>query len=383
MSQNKSIANGFLQAYSSYLPFLQFSLEDNAPVPSNLSHLDWRALYAFARKHCIEGVLFRGISRLEASLPHPDKSLLLRWISTSEQIRRTNHMVNETAVHVYNKFAADGFRGCILKGQGNTTMYPDPYARTPGDIDIWLEGYEGDILRYARSYDAKAIVNYHHVQLHIPDIKVPIEIHFTPSFCGNLFYNARMRKFFKAHAEEQFANLVPLPGHVGSVAIPCDGFNRIFQLSHTMHHFFFEGIGLRQIIDYYYLLKRGFTEEERLEDIRVLKELGMYKFAKAMMYVQKTVLALDEKFLLVEPDERLGNLLLTEVLAAGNFGFYDTRYKFAGRSRLGQYLLELYRNFHFALDFPAEALWGRPIFRIWHQFEKRRIEKSAQKSNKH
>ena len=62
-----------------------------------------------------------------------------------------------------------------------------------------------------------------------------------------------------------------------------------------MHHFFFEGIGLRQMIDYYYLLRRGFTEEERKETVRVLKYTNMERFARAVMYVMHDVLGLSHQ----------------------------------------------------------------------------------------
>lgn len=367
---------------SNYLRFLRYSLEKNSEKPNDLQSMDWYGLFEFSKRHCIIGVIFDGVSRLDAKTPHPETTLLYKWLQQAEQLKRTNLKINDDVVKLYNRVLKVGFPGCILKGQGNNTMYPNPWVRTPGDIDIWLQGNEGDILNYARKFDSTAIANYHHVQLRMPDISTPVEIHFTPSFCGNLFYNKRMREYFDQHADEQFKNKITLPNEIGEISIPTDSFNRIFQLSHTMHHFFFEGIGLRQIIDYYYLLKRDIDDVDKEEEVKTLKYLGMYKFARAMMYVQHTIFGLDCRYMSVEPSERLGKILLKEILLAGNFGFYDNRYKFKGKSRMGQFLLEVYRNLHFAFYFPAEALFGRPVFRFWHQFEKMRIENST-KSRKY
>lgn len=380
---NENPVDMSMKEQQTYVSFLRYSLErETAQLPAGLDKMNWQGLFDFSQRHCVLGVVFEAIARLDKSVPHPHTALLMKWFSFCEHVKKTNMRINAEAVALSKRFSKDGFRSCILKGQGNTTMYPNPLARMPGDIDVWVEGKEADILNYARQYDAKAIANYHHVQLEIKGVSTVVEIHFTPSFCGNLFYNARMRKYFATHAEQQFEHKVALPDGVGEISIPTPGFNRIFQLSHTMHHFFFEGIGLRQIVDYYYLLKIDLSDEEKEEEVKVLKYLGMYKFATAMMYVQHEVLGLDTKYMSVQPDEKLGKLFLKEILQAGNFGFYDERYHFTGKSRVGQYLLEVFRNLHYAWYYPGEAIFGRPIFRIWHQFKKRSIENEAERCTK-
>ena len=45
-----------------------------------------------------------------------------------------------------------------------------------------------------------------------------------------------------------------LPDGAGDIAVPTTAFNVIYQLTHLYHHFFDEGIGMRQIIDYYYVV---------------------------------------------------------------------------------------------------------------------------------
>ena len=53
--------------------------------------------------------------------------------------------------------------------------------------------------------------------------------------------------------EEQFSHRVML-GEQGEIAIPTVEFNLIFQLTHIFSHLMNEGIGLRQLVDYYYVL---------------------------------------------------------------------------------------------------------------------------------
>ena len=187
---------------------------------------------------------------------------------------------------------------------------------------------------------------------------------------GNLWHEYKLRHFFTECRDAQFNMHTILPDNLGEICTLTDEFNRVFQMSHLMHHFFFEGIGLRQMIDYYYLLKRGFTETERKDTIRLFKRTGMYKFASAVMYVMKDIFGMSEEYLLLPPNERIGKLLVSEMMQSGNFGFYDKRYSFAGKSVYSQYFIEIYRNLHFAFDFPSETIWGRPISRWWHMLYK-------------
>ena len=68
---------------------------------------------------------------------------------------------------------------------------------------------------------------------------------------NNPIYNARLQKWFKRNADLQCSNVVSLPDGIGEIAIPTTAFNVVYQLTHLYHHFFDEGIGMRQIIDYF------------------------------------------------------------------------------------------------------------------------------------
>ena len=71
---------------------------------------------------------------------------------------------------------------------------------------------------------------------------------------NNPIYHARLQKWFRRNADLQCSNVVSLPDGIGEIAIPTTAFNVIYQLTHLYHHFFDEGIGMRQIIDYYYVV---------------------------------------------------------------------------------------------------------------------------------
>ena len=354
---------------SIFFDFLRFCLKEDTKEPQNLSEMDWDALYDFGRKQAILGVLFHGIKRLSKSEYRPDRRQILRWYADCSFIEKANIQTYKDASDLTEMMLKKfGVHSCVLKGQTNALMYPDPYMRTSGDIDLWTDAKTLDIIRISRQLDPKGEIGYHHIELSY--FKTPVEVHFFPSFMGNMWHEYKLRRFFNQCKEAQFDRLSILPSGLGEIYTLTDDFNRVFQMSHLMHHFFFEGIGLRQMIDYYYLLLRGFTDEERKKTIRVFKQVGMFKFAAAVMYIMKDILGLPDQYLLMKPNERVGKILVSEIIQSGNFGFHDKRYSFTGKSVYSQYFLEIYRNLHFAFDFPSETIWGRPVSRWWHMLYK-------------
>ena len=242
-----------------YFDFLKYCLGAKSDVNKMIAGIDWQMLYSFAFKQALLGLCFEGIERLGKEYPEELKlnpigrELLMTWMAKAQQIRRQNINVNGVAVKLYSKFREDGLRCCILKGQGNALMYPNPYSRTPGDMDVWVNASREEITEYAkRHFKLEDDIRFHHLETSFDG--VPVELHFFPGIMNNPIYNARLQKWFKRNVDLQCSNVVSLPDGIGEIAIPTTAFNVIYQLTHLYHHFFDEGIGMRQIIDYYYVV---------------------------------------------------------------------------------------------------------------------------------
>lgn len=349
-----------------FFSLIRFSLCRRGVLPEGIAKEDWPLLFYLCKKHSLLGVAFRGVKKMPVRMC-PEKPLLLQWFAVSERIAQQNRETNANAANLSRRLAADGFRTCILKGQGNTLYYPEAYVRTPGDIDVWVEGEEKRIIAYVKRFAPDAKACYHHIDA--PDYGgTPVEVHYRPSFQFNFLHNKRIQAWFAENADEQFSNVVVLPDLAGYVAVPTLRFNRVFQMSHIANHVLHEGIGLRQLMDYYFLLKKGFSEEERKEFACLMRRFGMYKMARAVMYVLREVFGLEEKLLIVEPHERCGRMLLDEIMLAGNFGHYDERISEEVRkSPIKMNLLRLRRDWRMLWYFPSECL-AEPFFRIYHFF---------------
>ena len=235
-----------------FFEFLRFCIGSAKEIPGSLKETDWKELYAIAKKQCLVGVLFDGIKKLPAEHVGMKKELLLQWMAESQMLEKANVRLNDAAIQVSEWFRKKGFRTCILKGQGNALMYPNPYSRTPGDIDIWVEGEDKRVISFVRSISPHEKACYHHIEF--PSYKgVEVEVHYRPSFLLCFWNNRKLQKYYERVKEEQFSHRVML-GEQGEIAIPTMEFNLIFQLTHIYAHLMNEGIGLRQLVDYYYVL---------------------------------------------------------------------------------------------------------------------------------
>lgn len=358
---------------SELFDFQKYCLGAKSDVNKVIAGIDWQMLYSFAFKQALLGLCFDGFERLGKEYPEELKlnpigrELLMTWMGKAQQIRRQNVKVNGVAAKLDSKFREDGLRCCILKGQGNALMYPNPYSRTPGDIDVWVNASREEITEYAkRHFNLEDDIRFHHLETTMDG--VPVELHFFPCSMNNPIYHARLQKWFKRNADLQCSNVVSLPDGIGEIAIPTTAFNVVYQLTHLYHHFFDEGIGMRQIIDYYYVVNND--ELLAIKDTlqKELKHLGLWKFARAVMYVLHEALGLSGEKMIAPMDEKRGKLLLAEILNGGNFGKHFTKYAgFTHQSMGKKYFLKIWRNMHFVRYYPAEALC-EPLFRTWHFF---------------
>ena len=244
---------------TAFFAFLRYCLGYKRDMSRVVVGMNWQELYSFASKQALLGLCFEGIERLGKEYPEELKQnpigreLLMNWMGKAQQIRRQNMKVNAVAGKLFSILREDGLRCCVLKGQGNALMYPNPYSRTPGDIDVWIDASRERIMEYTqKKFELGDDIRLQHLETSLDG--VPVELHFFPCSMNNPIYHTRLQKWFRRNADLQCSNVVSLPDGAGDIAIPTSPFNVVYQLCHLYHHFFDEGIGMRQIVDYYYVV---------------------------------------------------------------------------------------------------------------------------------
>ena len=396
---------------------------------------EWTLLFEMSKKQALVAIAFAGVNKLREARADGDgidEMTYLKWLGLTAKVAQRNKEVNATCVKLLKQYARDGIQCCILKGQGNLEYYQTlsnsplkgeskdtnlGLCRTPGDIDVWvktpsvpLKGgspksngisvadgkgihnryYSGirGVIEYVMKLHRLAGtkphdgVRYHHVDA--PAINgIRVEVHFRPLFLDSPIRNRRLQKWFKDN--EQFGLHDAKIGD-SVLPVPTVSFNAIYQLCHIYRHLFDEGVGLRQLLDYYFVLRTLHIEQGTFADrtqsmaqwaegmgialksneeiMHTLSRFGMKKFAGAVMYVLQIVFAMPNEFLICQPNEKEGKFLINEIMQAGNFGKYDDRIKHGGTQ--SQHAWEKTKhNLRLLTHYPEEVIC-EPFFRVYH-----------------
>lgn len=313
---------------------------------------EWAAMFEESFRQAVTGVMLDGIERLpQEQMPPIDQKL--EWIGETQIIEATNKLHQERARELTKRFMAVGFRSCVLKGVGIATVYPHPLRRQCGDIDLWVNGRRKDVMTWLRSNCEIDGMRWHHVDAQIFE-DVQTEIHFHATWLFNPIHNRRLQRYFESEKTAQMTEREEGFGY------PSPEFNAVYSLVHSFHHLLECGIGFRHVIDYYYVVRKLKMENGELkikEASETIKSIGLYRFLGAMMYVLKEACGAPEEMLLCPADEVEGRFLLSEIVAAGNFG----------HERVGEEMPtnSLVRFRTMVKHYPSEMLWMLP-WKVWH-----------------
>lgn len=436
-----------------YFEFLQVAVGNRKSLSVAINDSDWLRLFYFCKKQALIGVGFSAVEKLHAQGALCPSNLRMQWMALALQIEKRNALLNEQCKKLTEQYWHDGLSTCILKGQGNCLNYPEELKkrRMPGDIDVWCippkDGLDiavatgnndveyvnykdvNAVIEYGRMQhrlagnNKKPVIRYHHIDA--PKMEgTEVEVHFRPCYTHSPLRNWRMQRWFDNHTDVCMKNKT----HMG-FAVPTASVNVVYQMCHLFSHYFDEGLGLRQLMDYYFALRVWHNDVMECKDLQsqgmwseglgtpvmskeevmaVLRSFGMRKFAGAVMWVLNEAFENEEcrmkkqrsategkanvecsdadevgeqqlpaigqqlskkyyvPWMICEPDEKEGRKLLAEIMQGGNFGQYDTRDVLLKKGGMMKHgLWKLKRVMRLVSSYPEEALW-EPVFRVWH-----------------
>lgn len=318
---------------SLFFEFLQVAVGNRKSLSVSIADADWHRLFEFCKKQALIGVGFTAVEKLHAIGVVCPAKLRMQWMALALQIEKRNALLNEQCRQLTDRYKHDGFVTCILKGQGNCINYPENLRkrRQCGDIDIWTAPlcdisvavqtgsndveyaiYNGcrAVREYVRmqhridSYFEKPVVRYHHIEAPKMD-GTEVEVHFRPCYAHSPLRNWRMQRWFEEHADVCMKNKTHM-----EFAVPTASVNVVYQMCHLFSHYFDEGLGLRQLMDYYFALRVWHNDVMECKDLQsqgmwseglgtpvmsnkevmaVIRSFGMRKFAGAVMWVLNEV----------------------------------------------------------------------------------------------
>lgn len=352
-----------------FFELIQISLGNKDRFERMPNELEWQKLFELACKQSLASILLIGLDKVLSQPGVSKPKVLFEWIGIQQTTETQNKLQNKRCQELYEIFKCAGYRNTVLKGQGTALYYDKPEYRQCGDIDIWVskegrcltDDVRSEILQFFKEK------GYYigHVDIKHSDIyffeDVPVEVHFLPSWMYSPVTNKRLQKFFNMKADSQFSNT---DEELGFAHTTID-FDLVYSMVHIYRHIFSEGIGLRQLIDYYYILQCS-IEEQRNEAFDVLCQLKMRSFMGGIMWILMECFGMNIKYSLCPTNEWHGKFLLSEIMTAGNFGHYDERtMQISKEKKFKRGFVQLVRNLRFVTYYPSEVLWS-PFWKLWH-----------------
>lgn len=411
-----------------FFELLQVAIGTRQSLSIAPSANQWSELFFISKKQALAAVTFCGV-RILANTPvthNLPEVTYLKWLGLTVKVAQRNKALNAECDRICKEFAHDGLQSVVLKGQSNLVYYPENLrdCRTVGDIDLWCNVPEGvevahevngkvekheyrgmeGVIEYCKQYErcqGRDIpwhrVLYYHCELTSPE-GIGIEPHYCPSYLNSPLRNYRLQRWFKDNEPWGMCD-AKIDGHIFPI-LPIST-NVIYQLLHIYKHLFEEGIGLRQLLDYYFVLRALHIEQGAFADrtqsmaqwaegmgvavksneeiMHTLRRFGMKKFAGAVMYVLQTVLDTSQPslkgqesldwhkrwpWMICEPNEKEGKFLLNEIMQAGNFGKYDDRINRDG-GQFSHAIEKTKHNLRLLTHYPEEVIC-EPFFRVYH-----------------
>ena len=288
----------------------------------SVSDADWEILYRMANSQALLALTYDGISSLPAEL-RPPRALYLKWAARTAQIEQANERLNRSVSELNTLYSEAGLHPVLLKGQGIGANYRTPLHRQCGDIDIYL-GKKGQPIANRILLQQGAVVegeasdkhaSYNLNGVHIENHRIILRL-------NNPFANRRVQKligeWYPQGAETDYA--MPLPPAT---------FNALYIFLHAFIHFLNSGIGLRQLCDWTCLLANRPKDIDKSAILHQLQKLGLLRAAQAFGYIAVNRLGLPSNHLPIpiEDAKILGEKLLADIFATGNFGQHDARIK--------------------------------------------------------
>ena len=336
---------------------------------SQYKDIDYSAIMKLAEEQSVVGLITAGLEKV------PDvkisKEVILQFVGSTLQIEKQNKAMNSFITDLIIKLRKEDVYTILVKGQGIAQCYEKPLWRSSGDVDLLLSesNYERakEFLTSLASDVETQYTHFKHQGMTVDGWVV--ELHGT--------LHSRLSKRVDNGIDEVQKDVF-YGGNVRSwdyggtqVFLPSPDNHVIFVFTHILHHFFFEGIGLRQICDWCRLLwtyKDSLNHELLESRIRKMGLMSEWK-AFAAFAVKWLGMPVEAMPLIENNDNHNSNLdkkadkICKFVLEVGNFG-HNKLVQGSNGSRVQGYYWRKFNSFwgrlsdmlrHFQL-FPKDSI---------------------------
>lgn len=349
-----------------FFELLQVSLGRRKHLSRIPTAKEWSAFYEESERQAIAGIIMIGLEKLPEN-QRPPQMLLLEWIGVCQMVQLCNTEMDTAVLRMCKQLDGICAKYIIVKGQTLNAIYPVKNLRQSGDIDFLV--YPEDWLKvftvFSNELGEDAIDT--HSEKHVEWVKdgVTYEMH---RWLNDFASKKHQRYWDNVVMKEAWMH--PFSVDINGYRVPTLSplYSVMYVFVHLFYHLINEGVGLRQFVDWYFLLLGNhFTEEEKKILETHLKEIGLYRAFVGCGAVLTDYLGMDENefpFEISEIDHQNSHRLIDNILVKGNFG-HNTNYVqphgvIHGLQQFWQVLKQCFRFGHYA---PSES-WGYLLVKV-------------------
>ena len=243
---------------------------------------DINQLYSFASAQGLTAFLWEYVyQQLLSGKLDADKlpvNLKFRWALASDNIIKRYHQQRTLSFEFAGKMAEYGIRVYGLKGLSLSKYYPRPELRECGDFDCWMDDdFERSNL-LAQQFGARYNpYDYRHSVLNYKGLIVENHRYFM--VLRGSGRNKRMERYLRdiIHSDKQLDD--------SKICLPSSQFQAQFTILHMMHHFLYESITVRHLLDWHYFVAAEKDNVDWREFNAKCKEAGVDRFIAAVNHI--------------------------------------------------------------------------------------------------
>ena len=256
---------------------------------------EWQKFYELAKKQAVIGICYHGVTKLfDYGLVAPQE-LSLDWMAEAEEIKEVNRGRTRKLITLQEELQKHHLRSSVMTGPGLTRFYDRELQtlRYTKGIDVYVFGYKNQI-----DMSPWADINVHI----LPELRVG----------KSRQRNNRLDKWVLQNDDLMFRK-------AGELVVPSHSATILIQLTNLYNLFLNKRLLMRNLMDLFFIIRfaQGDSRlfqypQNTLEE--EIKDLGLTRFTRGIMWLLKEVLNLDTKFMPFEPLEEEGQFLLNKIL---------------------------------------------------------------------
>ena len=318
-------------SYSIFLKLLRSELWQT-PLELTLSHSEFLSVYELASKQAVLGMIANSLIRNNVSLDRQD---VMKVLAVQGRIIASNKAVNSELLLLCKLFVDNGIESIVVKGQTIGRYYPNPLARTPGDIDFYCNeaNLPKVISAMANTWGIHTEGKPSEQHYELVHNSIILELH----HCLMKFASSKSQKIW----DDIFCSSSPTFVEVNGCLVPTlePTLNVLYTFLHLYHHLVELGVGFRQFCDVACLLHHHRNVIDRAALARHLHAMSFTRAFAAIGWILVDKLGLSQEEFPIDitsKDKSYEAYILKIVFAGGNFGHYAKKTRV--RSGLGYYV---------------------------------------------